>query len=173
MIGIFVPGTVFLIVMGGLGAQGFYDFGDLMFFAICGSILGDASSYEIGRRGRLHLERYPSIQKYFIRGKEFFDLHKGKSVVMGRFIGPIRPIIPFVAGAMDMKRGQFYIYNVLSAVGWSFAYLLLGYSFGFAWRKALMWSSRAVTVAVLVIALTMVAGWFWRWYRSRERFIKS
>lgn len=158
--GMFVPGTVLLVIMGGLVPQNYYDFGDLMFFAVCGSILGDAVSYELGKLGRFQADRRRFLAGYIRRGKEFFAAHGGKSVIMGRFIGPIRPIIPFIAGMSDMKRVPFYIYNVASAIGWSASYLLLGYAFGVAWKSALKWSSAAVGLAVAVIVIVYVIYWF-------------
>jgi membrane protein DedA with SNARE-associated domain len=160
--GMFVPGTVLLVIMGGLVPQGFYDFGDLAFFAVCGSIVGDAVSYELGRLGRLHVDRYRFLKGYLERGRSYFHAHGGKSVIMGRFIGPIRPIIPFTAGVSDMKRGPFYVYNVLSAVGWSVAYLLLGYAFGIAWKSALKWSSAAVAGVVLIVIAVYIGVWFFK-----------
>lgn len=153
--GIFVPGTVMVVIMGGLAQAGYYDFYDLVFFAVCGSILGDAVSYEIGRAGRLHAENFPFVRRYFARGKAFFLEHQGKSIFMGRFIGPIRPIIPFIAGVMDMKRGQFYLLNILSAIAWSFSYVSLGYVFGYAWKNALAWSSAGVATLVVIMAVVI------------------
>jgi membrane protein DedA with SNARE-associated domain len=108
--GMFVPGTVLLVIMGGLVPQGYYDFQDLALFAIGGSIVGDAVSYELGRLGRFHADKYSFLSRYLENGKAFFFTHGGKSVFMGRFVGPIRPIIPFIAGGCDMPRGQYYVY---------------------------------------------------------------
>lgn len=163
--GMFVPGTVLLVIMGGLVPQGYYDFYDLAFFAVLGSIIGDATSYELGRLGRFHADRYRFLNGYLRTGKAFFFRHGGKSVFMGRFIGPIRPIIPFVAGVSDMKRLPFYLYNFISAIGWSLGYLLLGVFFGYAWKTALAWSSAAV--AAIVIAVLTV--FFIRWYHKTKK----
>lgn len=166
--GMFVPGTVILVVMGGMVPHGYYEFHELAFFGILGAILGDATSYELGRAGRLHVERLSFVRRYLASGKAFFLKHQGKSVVMGRFIGPIRPVIPFVAGVMDMKRGQFYLYNILSAFGWSLTYLTLGYVFGYAWKRALLWSSSAIAGAVALLLIGAAGAWMWRWYRQRS-----
>lgn len=158
--GMFVPGTVLLVIMGGLVPQNYYDFGDLVFFAVIGSILGDSVSYEVGRLGRFHVDRYAFLRSYLVRGRAFFTKHGGKSVIMGRFIGPIRPIIPFVAGVSDMKRITFYVYNVLSAIGWSVLYLSLGYIFGVAWKSALTWSSAIVAIIVMTVITVSITHWY-------------
>lgn len=160
--GMFVPGTVLLVIMGGLVPGGYYDFGDLVFFAVIGSILGDGISYELGRLGRFHVDRFAFLKSYLDRGRAYFDAHGGKSVIMGRFIGPIRPIIPFIAGVSDMNRVPFYLYNILSAIAWSVCYLFLGYAFGLAWKSALKWSSAAVGGIVVVVIIVYVTMWFFR-----------
>jgi membrane protein DedA with SNARE-associated domain len=165
--GMFVPGTVLLIVMGGLIPQGYYDFRELALYAIVGSIIGDAVSFELGKVGRFHVERFRAVHAYMKRGKEFFDRHGTASVFMGRFIGPIRPIVPFIAGVSDMKRLPYYLCNITSAIGWSVTYLLLGYAFGYAWKAALAWSSAAVTAVVMVVLAVV----FIRWYRRPKRQI--
>ncbi len=165
--GMFVPGTVLLVIMGGLIPQGAYTFSDLVLFAVIGSILGDAASYEIGRIGRFQVTRFRVVRAYLGRGESFFTTYGTKSVILGRFIGPIRPIIPFVAGVSHMKRFPFYLCNIVSAVGWSVSYLLLGYAFGYAWKAALAWSSAAVSAIVVVL----LAVFLTRWYRTSKRHI--
>lgn len=166
--GMFVPGTVLLVIMGGLIPQGFYSFQQLALYAIIGSILGDAASYELGKVGRFHVERYKFLTHYLDNGKAFFFRHGGKSVFLGRFVGAIRPIIPFIAGVSDMPRGRYYLYNILSAIGWSVSYLLLGYAFGVAWKSALRWSTAAVTAIVIVGISVYVILWFMRRLPARR-----
>lgn len=158
--GMFIPGTVLLVIMGGLVPANYYDFADLVLFAVIGSILGDGASYESGRLGRFHVDRYAFLKTYLVKGRAYFAKHGGKSVIMGRFIGPIRPIIPFVAGVSEMRRSIFYMYNILSAFGWSILYLSLGYIFGVAWKSALTWSSAIVTIVVMTIVTVYVANWY-------------
>ncbi|WP_197910446.1 DedA family protein [Desulfosarcina ovata] len=73
-------------------------------------------------------------------GAAFFKRHGSKSVLFGRFVGPVRPVIPVVAGMLGMQPRQFFIVNVLLAVGWALAYVLPGVFFGtspaVAWRCA-------------------------------------
>ncbi|WVM90805.1 VTT domain-containing protein [Halopseudomonas pachastrellae] len=68
------------------------------------------------------------------RGERFFRRYGWVSVVLGRFIGPIRPIIPLVAGMFDMPAWRFVAINLLSALVWAPAYLIPGYSAGRAAR---------------------------------------
>ncbi len=165
--GIFIPGTILMIVMGGLVAQDYYDFFDLVFFAVVGAIIGNIISYELGRLGKDSFTHKPFMQRYLSSSKVFFNAHGGKSVILARFIGPIRSIVPFVAGMSHMTRPQFYAYTVGGALIWSFSYITIGYAFGYAWREAVQWSSGAVITLIGILILTIVGWWLFRWYRQR------
>lgn len=168
LLGIFIPGTAVLVIMGGLASYEYYDYTILAVFALIGAITGNIVSFELGKMGKLHEEKFPKIVKNTVAGaKNFFNQHKAKSIFLARFIGPIRPVLPFVAGISEMKRGQFYLYTVLSALLWCPSYLALGYAFGYAWKRALTWSSVAVTVLVAVVILAFASAWMIRWYRRR------
>jgi len=171
--GLFTPGTIVLVIMGGLVPHGFYDIRALAFFAIAGAILGETASYELGRLGRLHVDRIALVRKTLGKAKEFFLRHKGKSILLARFIGPIRPVVPFVAGALDMKRPQFYAFNILSALIWCPVYLAFGYGFGLAWKRALAWSSASVAVMITTIIVVMLLAWMARWFLQRRKIIAS
>lgn len=164
--GIFVPGTVVLVLMGGLVSYDMYDFYSLAASGISGAIIGNAISYELGRLGRVHVERWSVFNGYLARAKAFFLRHRNKSVFLGRFVGPIRPFIPFIAGAFDMSRMHFYTSNIFSAILWSIWYLGLGYAFGIAWKKALLWSSTGIGIGVAVIIAGMLIYWY---VRKRKR----
>ncbi|MCW8886748.1 MAG: hypothetical protein OQK12_16095, partial [Motiliproteus sp.] len=52
------------------------------------------------------------------------------SVVIGRFVGPVRPVVPFVAGMLSMKPALFVSINLISALAWAPVYILPGYLLG-------------------------------------------
>lgn len=132
VIGTFVPGTVMLLFFGFTASQG-----DVGLFAIIiatsiGAIIGDLIGYSIGRYGI----RFVNDTSRLLRishveiGRAFFTKHGGKSILLGRFIGPIRQIIPFVAGAVRMKYRSFMVLNISGAFLWAASYILLGFYFG-------------------------------------------
>src|SRR5476651_1969907 len=96
IVGSLVPGSVTMTAIGILAGSGVMRI-DLTFCAaILGAIAGDSASYALGHTfsDRLtHIwpfNRYPKLLNY---GKEFFARHGGKSVLIGRFFGPLRSII--------------------------------------------------------------------------------
>ena len=132
-VGLIMPGTVLMLAAGAMIAQGALSFVPTMAWAVCGAVLADGLSFRLGHHFSERIRRFPLFVRFpdmLVRGEAFFRRHGGKSVFFGRFVGPIRPVIPLVAGMMGMGHGRFSIYNILSALVWAPAYLLPGMAFG-------------------------------------------
>jgi membrane protein DedA with SNARE-associated domain len=87
-----------------------------------GGTLGYAISFWIGLYFK---DSIPQIwpfknQPELIRhGENFFDKWGGWGVFFGHFIGPVRAIIPVVAGMFGMRQLPFQIANLISAFIWA------------------------------------------------------
>lgn len=130
VIGLFIPGILAMSIIGGLVSAGTLDLVPTLLWAIVGAILGDGISYSIGRHFKHHLPNYWPFRRFpqwLTRGKEFFIQHGSKSIIVGRFVGPVRPFIPVVAGIMAMCPRKFLIANVFSAIVWAPIYMLPGF----------------------------------------------
>ena len=95
-------------------------------------------------------------------GETFFHRHGGKSVLFGRFVGPVRPVIPVVAGMLGMGSLHFGIVNVLSAIGWALVYILPGVFFGTSLAVAGAVSTRLAVLILLILATSWVFVWLGR-----------
>jgi membrane protein DedA with SNARE-associated domain len=62
------------------------------------------------------------------RGEQFFLRWGLWSVFIGRFFGPVRAVIPLIAGTFAMPALPFQIANVTSAVLWGFVLLAPGFA---------------------------------------------
>ncbi|KAA0575138.1 DedA family protein [Azospirillum sp. B21] len=122
LVGLLIPGVVMLTAAGALVGAGVLDFWSVYLAITGGAILGDATSYWLGRRygERMFriwpLSRQPELRR---RGETFFQRHGSKSVFLARFIGPLRAVVPTTAGMMAMPHRKFQTFNVLSAVIWA------------------------------------------------------
>lgn len=131
--GIIVPGVAFLFTISAMAAQIGMPLTTVLIWAGLGAITGDMLSFAIGRllQGRLTsvwpLSRYP---EQINKAEGFFQQHGGKSVIIGRFVGPLRPVIPMIAGALLMPWRRFLAFNAGSAIGWAPVYMLPGYLVG-------------------------------------------
>ena len=132
LVGLFIPGSTLLLIMGLLSGQGYFDLGDLLFFAIAGAILGDNINYSLGHRyGRRWLGqgRWFLRSEHVVRAEDFFNRHGGKSVFLSRFVPSAKELMPFIAGMAGMRYLPFMIWNLLGGIGWGLQWILPGYSF--------------------------------------------
>lgn len=133
IIGTIIPGSVMMTAIGTLAGAGVIPLWPTIFWAILGAIVGDGISYWIGHafKDRLYdvwpFRNRPQILR---RGEAFFNKYGGMSVFVGRFVGPVRALVPLVAGSLRMPPLKFYIANILSAIGWAPAYMLPGILLG-------------------------------------------
>lgn len=135
IIGSIVPGSVTMTAIGMLIGTGVIPSVPIFIWAVLGAIAGDSASYFLGYYFHEKIAEYWPFRKYpkmFISGKNFFSQHGGKSVFIGRFLGPLRSIIPMIAGMMRMPNTKFLIANVTSAILWSGLYILPGILIGTA-----------------------------------------
>lgn len=133
VVGLLIPGTIVMGAIGSLVGSGVLPSLDIVLWASAGAIVGDGISYWLGYHYHGHIrEMWPfrSLPGLMQKGETFFLKHGGKSVFLGRFIGPIRPIIPVIAGMMNMPPWRFTLANITSAITWAPAYMLPGYLLG-------------------------------------------
>jgi membrane protein DedA with SNARE-associated domain len=101
-----------------------------------GGSLGYAASYWIGLyfKDSIHkiwpFSRRPDL---IPSGQRFFERHGAFGVFLGHFFGPVRAVIPVVAGMFNMPQLPFQIANVLSAFTWALgviapAFLLVAFN---------------------------------------------
>lgn len=159
VIGSIVPGSVTMTAIGILIGSGVIPATSTFLFAILGAIAGDSGSYYLGYyfNDKLHqlwpFSKHPNL---LASGQYFFNEHGGKSVFIGRFLGPLRAVVPVVAGMMKMKQNRFLLANVTSAIIWSFLYILPGVFIGFASKDL---SKEAASRFIVYILIALVIAW--------------
>lgn len=163
VVGLLIPGTIVMGAIGSLVGTGILPGLDIILWASAGAIVGDGASYWLGYHYHGHIrEMWPfrSLPKLMQKGEAFFLRHGGKSVFIGRFLGPIRPIIPVIAGMMNMPPWRFTIANVASAITWAPAYMLPGYLLGaLSLQLAPHTATRFLVIAVLALLALWLAYW--------------
>lgn len=174
-LGLAVPGTVFLLIAGGLfSVRHFMDLGDAIWVVALAAILGHSLSFYLGGHGTRLFKKENRIFKlsHLEAGEVFFKKHGSISVFWGQFIGPLRPLIPFVAGMFKMDWKRFAFLTVSSAFGWSALYLTLGYFFGYAWQTAEAWTFR-VGIILISFALFYIIKAIYLKNKSKFRGVNS
>jgi membrane-associated protein len=97
-------------------------------------VLGDVGSFELGRRrGRSWLLRRGDALRItegrLGQAERFFQQHGNLTILVGRFIGFVRPLLPFIAGAARWPLRRYMRYDVLAAGLWAATFSVLGYLF--------------------------------------------
>lgn len=162
IVGLIVPGVLMMVGAGALIATGALDFWPVCLWAVAGAVAGDGLSFWLGRHYQERLKtawpftRYPESLNTGVR---FFEKYGGKSVAFGRFVGPVRAVIPLVAGMMGMSTGRFLAANILSAALWAPAYLLPGIVFGASLELAAEAAFHLVVLLLAMVALIWVVTW--------------
>ena len=64
-------------------------------------------------------------EKVIKRAQKFLDKTGSYTVILGRFVPAIRPIVPFLLGISDMKIIRFYIADVIACLCWGVGLALL------------------------------------------------
>jgi membrane protein DedA with SNARE-associated domain/membrane-associated phospholipid phosphatase len=93
--------------------------GDTVSFLL-GDRLGRDFLVRHGRRVRITEDRLKQVEAYFAR-------HGGKTIIIGRFIGLVRALAPFIAGTSKMGYRAFWPYSVLGTGLWAATFILIGY----------------------------------------------
>jgi membrane protein DedA with SNARE-associated domain/membrane-associated phospholipid phosphatase len=151
-----------MLAAGALVGAGLVDFWSIFAWAVGGAVLGDGVSYWLGHhyreqlRGIKLLRRHP---QWLARGTDFFQRHGGKSILLARFVGPVRPVIPVVAGMLGMSPLRFYLNNIFSALAWAPTHLLAGMVVG----ASLVLAGQVATRLAIVLGVLLVSVWFIVW----------
>jgi membrane protein DedA with SNARE-associated domain len=173
-LGLLVPGESLVLASGFLAARGVFAVDELIVVVALGAILGDSLGYELGRRlGRpwlLRAGRWVGLRAAHLdRSEAVFTRYGGPTVLFGRFIGVLRALAPFIAGAVRMPYRQFLLYNLLGGVLWAMGCVWLGYGLGASWQVAEWWLGRASLLVGGVLVLVGGIAWLWqrrvRWGR--------
>ncbi len=167
IVGILVPGVFLLYVAAFLAGTGLLALPMALTMAFLGAVLGDGLSFLLGWRYKNDVRRWPVIRdntQWMDRGEQFILAHGAKSIVAGRFIGPIRPLTPLIAGTLSMPPGHFFAVNIVSAIAWAPVYILPGYALGAALDLPFTHLEMSLIAVAGVAVLT--AGFYYlrRWF---------
>ncbi len=133
IVGILLPGVAMLAAASWLAGQQGLPIALLLGAGYAGAVLGDSISFLLGRRAKSWLARHRPLNgnpQWLTQGEDFFRRYGGGSLVLGRFIGPLRPLIPLIAGSFGMPLRTFLLFDLGSGLLWAPVYLLPGYWLG-------------------------------------------
>jgi undecaprenyl-diphosphatase len=87
-----------------------------------GARLGREFLVRHGERFRISEDRLKQVESYFSR-------YGGRTILVGRFIGLVRALAPFIAGSSKLPYRNFAPFSILGTGLWSAGLILIGYFF--------------------------------------------
>jgi membrane protein DedA with SNARE-associated domain len=128
-ISLLIPAWSILIAIGVLMRTSDINFWPVWIAGALGAAAGDWLSYWIGLKLEYSvahmwpLSRHPDLIR---RGERFVKTWGIPGIFIGRFFGPLRAVVPLVAGIFEMPYWQFQFANFSSALVWAAVLLTIG-----------------------------------------------
>ena len=180
-LGLIAPGEFSVVLGGFIAGQGEIDvfvLGAIVF--ICAAA-GDTTSFLLGRRlGRgfllRHGREFAITPERLDQVDAFFRSHGTKTILLGRFLGLVRALAPFVAGASKMPVRRFLPIDYLAAALWTVTFVGLGYVFWQSFDTAISVAKRSSLGLGAFVVAVVVGVVVYRWlqdHANRERLRRA
>lgn len=168
IIGTIIPGTVTMTAIGALIGANVLPAGATILWAIAGAYAGDCISYWIGLfygEGLRKMWPFYKWPQLIEKGEKFFKSHGGKSIFIGRFTGPVRSLVPMIAGILRMRPVRFLPIALISAILWAIVYIIPGIILGaLSLELPPKTATEFILVSLLVIAVIWLLTWFVKYF---------
>jgi membrane-associated protein len=159
-VGLIAPGETAVVLGGVVAAEGGVDLGPMLLIVWMSAAAGDLASFMLGRKlGRRFLvargPRLGMTADRLARVDGFFDRHGPKAILVGRFVGIVRAVAPFLAGASGLPVRRFLPWSLLGTAVWASAFTLVGYAFHESFGSAADLLAHGALAAAVVAGLVL------------------
>ena len=180
-IGLIAPGEFTVLLGGAVAANGDISLPLIIAITWIAAFSGDSVSFLLGahlgreflvkhgERFRITPERLTMVEKYFAR-------YGGRTILIGRFIGLVRALAPFIAGSSRLPYRMFAPYSILGTGLWSIALILLGYFFAQSLNTVSDVVSKGLVVFGIVVGVVVALVVSYRFLRepdNRRKVVKE
>jgi len=162
LIGVIIPGVVLLAVISGMAASTLNVF-ELVLIAYVASFLADILSFLLGTGISKSIDRLWPFNKYpnlLVQGRGFVKRFGVLGVFVGKFIGPIRPLLPLTAGSLGMNFKYFLTVEIFSSFLWALLYTVPGYYAGKSILDSQFNLNWLIAIIIVVVVLILIIKYF-------------
>jgi membrane protein DedA with SNARE-associated domain len=166
LIGVIIPGVVLLAVISGMAASTLSVF-ELVLIAYVASFLADILSFLLGTGVSKSIDKLWPFNKYpnlLVQGRSFVRRFGILGVFVGKFIGPIRPLLPLTAGSLGMNFKYFLTVEIFSSFLWALLYTVPGYYAGKSILDSQFNLNWLIAIIIGVVVLIVIVRYFNRKY---------
>lgn len=171
ILGAIVPALPILFAIGVLIGLGEISGPYAVACAAIGAMAGDGVSYWVGRRWGHGLRNVWPFSKYpqlLDRSETVFRRNAIKSILVARYVGPIRPFVPAIAGIAHMPMRQYLPISGAACLSWGALFLAPGWLFGASYDAVAAVADRlALVLGALLVVLALawaVVIYTYRWF---------
>jgi membrane-associated protein len=130
----FLPGDSILFATGALAATGSFEWYILIPLLIAAAFLGNICDYWIGyflEEKAFHEKKKGIFNISNLRkAHQFYEKFGGFTIVFSQFVVFVRAFAPFIAGIARMNFRKFLIFNLIGALLWVSAFVIMGMLLG-------------------------------------------
>ena len=163
--GLPTPATPLVLAAGALARQGLINWQAALLLALFGVVLGDATSYGIGRFAGNWVDRYATGRRAGLihRAEDQYRRFGGLAVYLTHTIF-VSLDVPsnLVAGSSHYPFPRFLFFVLTGRGTWILFYGALGYALGSQWQQARDLASRYTLWLGLLLALLIAMAYLWR-----------
>ena len=166
LIGVIIPGVVLLAVISGMASSTLSIF-ELVLIAYVASFLADILSFLLGTGISKSIDKLWPFNKYpnlLFQGRNFVRRFGILGVFIGKFIGPIRPLLPLTAGSLGMNFKYFLTVEIFSSFLWALLYTVPGYYAGKSILDSQLDLTWLIVIIIGIVVLILIVRYFNRKY---------
>lgn len=160
ILGFVVPAIPLLFAIGAFIGLGTLDGPYAIACASAGAFCGDGLSYLLGRRYGDQLRRMWPFSRHpdwLPQGEAMFRRHGLKSILIARYVGAVRPLVPAIAGMLQMPARRYVPASAVASISWGALFLLAGWGFGASIDLLAAVAGRlAIVLGVLLALLALI-----------------
>ncbi len=165
----FIPGEITLLFVGAAAGAGDVNVVALVIIGIVAAILGDFTGFQIGRRYGAKVKSSwlgrRIGEESWAKSDDLIRRRKGLVVLVGRWVGFLRAVMPASAGMSGMAYREFLPYDIVGAVTWAGGCVIAGYLVGDNFAKLETWLGRGGTA----IGVVFIGGLVIRHFVKRRK----
>jgi membrane protein DedA with SNARE-associated domain/membrane-associated phospholipid phosphatase len=172
-VGLVAPGEFTVMLGGAVAGQGDISLPLILAITWLCAFAGDSVSFMLGARlGRGFLVRHG--QRLRITGErleqveDYFSRYGGRTILIGRFIGLVRALAPFIAGSSRMPYRNFAPFSILGTGLWSTALIMAGYFAAQSLDTVTRIVGKGLFVFAIVVGVVVALALAFRFLRDRE-----
>lgn len=170
LVGIILPGVVLMFGLAVIAGGSTLSLPTVLLLAWFGGLTGDFVSYALGYRFKDKVPQLPLLRthpQWLANAHIHFERYGALSLLLGRFIGPLRPVLPLLAGMLSMPLARFTGISLIAAAGWAIAYVMPGWAVGAAldlsppagfWLQA-AWVAGVLSLSIAISLWVCLRGW--------------